>query len=162
VESPPKRLPPDPAPGRPRGSLTQATGGPHAVQIRERSAKRPRGRPFPRGISGNPAGRPPGITDQRILRRELLAQLARTVKGKTVATMLAEAIVATGLTGDVAAFREIADRVDGKEVPAEGEGWTGGTPRVTVNVLQVLRELPVEQLRKLRAAVEEAESTGNA
>jgi hypothetical protein len=63
--------------------------------------------------------------------------------------------------GDVPAFKEIRDTVDGRpvgsdEMPTGGDGDCARA--VLVNVLQVLGELPIEYLRRLHAAAIEAEA----
>lgn len=61
---------------------------------------------WPKGVSGNPGGRPKTKPF-----KEALQRLIEKLGGPDEA---AEAIYARALTGDVAAFRECADRLDGK------------------------------------------------
>ena len=74
-----------------------------------------RGR-FPKGVSGNPEGRPPG-------RGRSLSQLKRAYvneadpddpEGRTRGGVLLEQLYFKGRGGDVSAIRELLDRVDGK------------------------------------------------
>jgi hypothetical protein len=154
VVDPKERLPPDPAAGRPRGSL-QTTGGPDAVQTSERSASPPRGRPFPKGVSGNPAGRPPGIRDRRTLRQALLERLGETdAKGLSFRQRVVEAIVNQAIRGNVQAFKEVRDTVDGRPIGSDQmRGQDSATrPGITLNVLNILKELPDETLERLEKA----------
>lgn len=61
---------------------------------------------WPKGVSGNPGGRPKTKPFKEALQRVIDA-----MGGPDAA---AQAIMARALTGDVAAFRECADRLDGK------------------------------------------------
>ncbi len=68
---------------------------------------------FPKGVSGNPRGRPK-IT---VLSEAIKAQLAEALPGKSEATyaeMIAKALCKRALAGDVMAAKEIADRSEGK------------------------------------------------
>ena len=72
-------------------------------------------RPFVKGQSGNPKGRP-----VKPLSDKLLDKLVR--KRHAEASAIAQAIIDKAKTGDVAAFVAIADRVEGKPVQrVEGE-----------------------------------------
>lgn len=74
-------------------------------------------RPFQPGQSGNPGGRP----KTKILTDALRLHLDEKDKaGVTNAEKLARALVARALTGDVSAYREICDRVEGKS-PLEAD-----------------------------------------
>jgi hypothetical protein len=69
---------------------------------------------FQPGVSGNPGGRP----KMRIL-SDMLAAIGCEVEpksGKTWFQLAAEALVSKAFRGDVQAFREIADRVDGRSI----------------------------------------------
>jgi hypothetical protein len=66
---------------------------------------------FQPGQSGNPTGKP----KQKPLRDALLLAIKRVDKDdKIKLNAMAEALVEKALAGDVMAFREIADRVEGK------------------------------------------------
>ena len=71
------------------------------------------GRPFPKGVSGNPGGRPRNEDSLAAQLREVLAEVDEE-SGKTNARLLAEKYVALGLAGNVMAITAIADRMDGK------------------------------------------------
>jgi hypothetical protein len=67
---------------------------------------------FRPGFSGNPGGRP----RTRIL-AEMLAAVGDQVEkksGKTYFQLAAQALVGKAFNGDVQAFREFADRIDGR------------------------------------------------
>lgn len=77
-------------------------------------------KPFPKGVSGNPLGRPPGIPDRRRISKEVAEVLidAEWVDGKTVKMGAEYAMVAAlwrkAIAGDVAAIKEIQDTLHGK------------------------------------------------
>lgn len=72
------------------------------------------GRTFQPGQSGNPKGRPKSITLSEAYRK-MLAEVDETDEHKrTRAEVLAEQMYTKAKSGDVSAFREIADRVEGK------------------------------------------------
>ncbi len=87
-----------------------------------------RPKPFPPGVSGNPAGRPPGIKDRgTILRRYLALQYkdkhnaskpqpfgADAETPMTVEEMIELSILRKALSGDVTAYKEIKDTLFGK------------------------------------------------
>ena len=73
-----------------------------SLQKTAKAAKRPRGRPFPKGQSGNPAGRPRGSTNRATRAAELL------LDGEAAA--LSRKAVEMALAGDAAALRLCLDR----------------------------------------------------
>ena len=74
-------------------------------------------KPWPRGVSGNPGGRPRKrlITDEL---ERLLQEEAPDKNGQTWATAIAEALLRQAITGDVRAIAELANRVEGKPLQA--------------------------------------------
>jgi len=70
--------------------------------------------PFAKGQSGNPGGRPKDKPFADALRMELMAAGADHRKLRKIA----RALIAKAEDGDLPAIREIADRLDGKVVPA--------------------------------------------
>jgi hypothetical protein len=74
-------------------------------------------RPWPKGVSGNPGGRPRKrlITDELV---RLLQQEAPNTAGKTWAAAIAEVLLKQALNGDVRAIGEVANRVEGKPLQA--------------------------------------------
>jgi Family of unknown function (DUF5681) len=94
---------------------------------------------WPKGISGNPSGRPPKpIT-------EAYADIAQQKypgdpKGRTYAQLAAEGQFNAAIKGKTDAAREIADRLEGKAVqPVVGDD-TASTS-VTVNIEAVRKKL---------------------
>jgi len=73
-----------------------------SLQKTAKTPKRPRGRPFPKGQSGNPAGRPRGSTNRATRAAELL------LDGEAAA--LSRKAVEMALAGDAAALRLCLDR----------------------------------------------------
>ena len=71
-------------------------------------------KPWPKGVSGNPSGRPrkTPLTDAC---REVLAEpIPDDPRGRTYAQGIAETLAHKALTGDIRAAQEIADRAEGK------------------------------------------------
>jgi hypothetical protein len=74
-------------------------------------------KPWPKGVSGNPGGRP----KKRLISDELerlLQQEAPDASGKTCAAALAEVLLQQALKGDLRAIAEVANRVEGKPLQA--------------------------------------------
>ncbi len=71
-------------------------------------------KPFRKGQSGNPKGRPKSITLSEAYRRELAKIDETDPQGRTFAEILAEEMIGKAKGGDVQAAREIADRTEGK------------------------------------------------
>ena len=67
-------------------------------------------RPFKKGQSGNPAGRPKCTTLSEALRRALEAPADRDRNGRTNAEVLAVKLIDKARKGNVQAFAQIADR----------------------------------------------------
>lgn len=82
---------------------------------------KPTGKPFAKGNpyafkpgqSGNPAGRPKSRTLSEAY-RALLSQPLKDDPTRTVADVVAAAMVQNAFAGDVAAAKELADRTEGK------------------------------------------------
>jgi hypothetical protein len=70
-------------------------------------------KPWPKGVSGNPGGRPKTKPLTEEIER-LLEQEAPTSKGQTWASLIAQALLTKACKGDVRAFAELANRVEGK------------------------------------------------
>jgi len=71
--------------------------------------------PLPKGVSGNPRGRPKDQAWRDALR---IAVKEAMEDGSTKLRRLAEKTVELALAGDIQAIREIGDRLDGKPVQA--------------------------------------------
>jgi hypothetical protein len=74
-------------------------------------------KPFPKGISGNPAGRPKKALLSDALRRQL-AITAPGMPERTQAEAIASALIAEAIAGNVQAAREVGDRSEGKPAQA--------------------------------------------
>ena len=74
-------------------------------------------KPWPKGVSGNPGGRPRRklITDEL---ERLLAEEAPNGKGQTRATVIAQALLRRASKGDVRAIAELSNRIEGKPAQA--------------------------------------------
>ena len=71
-------------------------------------------KPFKKGQSGNPAGRPKSAILSDAYRRKLAEVDPKDPQQRTFAEVLAEKMILKARAGDVHALREIADRVEGK------------------------------------------------
>ena len=71
-------------------------------------------KPFKKGQSGNPKGRPKSLTLSEAYRRELAKIDPADPQQRTFAEILAERTVSKAKSGDVAALKELADRTEGK------------------------------------------------
>lgn len=77
-------------------------------------------KPWPKGVSGNPSGRPKKVITDRL--DKILAQLlpeseAKRLKlhqGATVGDAMVLAVIRQAKRGNVKAFKEITDRIEGK------------------------------------------------
>ncbi len=68
-------------------------------------------RPWPKGVSGNPSGRPKNaVSITEALRKKLKE---KTSDGQTLAQKLAESLIRLAMAGNSAAIREVLGRVEG-------------------------------------------------
>jgi hypothetical protein len=70
-------------------------------------------KPWQKGVSGNPGGRPKTKPLTSELER-LLEQEAPKAKGQTWASVIAEALLVKARKGDVRAISELANRIEGR------------------------------------------------
>lgn len=107
----------------PKPDVESAAGGPAdpAPDAPKRNpADHLKGFRFPRGTSGNPAGRPRG-TSMKAVYNELLAM--EDAQGVTGRERMGEVVFRKALRGNLKCIKEITDRTDGKtRQPVELEG----------------------------------------
>ncbi len=102
-------------------------------------------KPFPRGTSGNPAGRPKMLTLSEAFRRQLSQPVPNDEQGRTFAEMIAAEMCARALAGDVAAAKELADRTEGRpkqaiDVDMNIADWRAMARNAGLNEQDVIRE----------------------
>jgi|SRR5215831_1930772 len=88
-----------------------------------------RGRPFQKGQSGNPRGRPKRGAALTDFARWAVLQTAGPDDRRTRGQALAEALVSKAIEGDVTAIKLLFDRLDGP-VPQVLTGEGGGPIRI--------------------------------
>src|SRR5436190_23278783 len=101
-----------------------------AKRVNPRSLKNLR--PFARGMSGNPGGRPRKLLTEAY-QEQLTQVLAGDPKRRTYAEAIVHAQIKQALKGNTAAAKEIADRTEGKAGQAI-EFSLEGTPEFHMNV----------------------------
>lgn len=96
----------------------------------------PNNKPFPKGVSGNPLGRPKGLRNRSTIVREWLEATYKKVNPITgqnetlqIQDHLVISLIGKALKGDVQAFRELFDSGHGKvsellDVTSKGESIT--------------------------------------
>jgi len=89
--------------------------------------------PFPKGVSGNPAGKPKGIPNSktRLLRLlELVQVKTNPITGEkeefTVAEQLDMMVLQKAFKGDLRAYQEILDRLEGRAKQTNEIELSGG------------------------------------
>lgn len=85
-------------------------------------------KPFLKGISGNPKGRPKGSKSITAVLRKMMnknirysCMLSKVVRNVSLAEHVAMRLIALALEGDIRAIREILDRVDGRSTVSTSE-----------------------------------------
>jgi len=71
-------------------------------------------KPWPKGVSGNPQGRPKSAPFSQACREMLGQPVPDDPLGRTYAQAIAETLAAKALEGDIRAAQELADRAEGK------------------------------------------------
>jgi hypothetical protein len=90
-------------------------------------------KPFPKGVSGNPAGKPKGVPNSktRLLRLlELVQTQTNPITGEkeefTVAEQLDMVLINKARKGDIRAYQEVMDRLEGRAKQSTEVELTGG------------------------------------
>jgi hypothetical protein len=102
-------------------------------------------KPFPKGVSGNPAGRPKKALLSDALRRQL-AEALQGAPEKTIAEHIARALIREAVSGNVQAIREIGDRTEGKPAQAialdlEVNDWRREAARYGLTPNDIIRQI---------------------
>jgi hypothetical protein len=71
-------------------------------------------KPWPKGVSGNPGGRPRKAPLSDVLTEMLQSSCTDDPAKRTYAEVIAEMLLKRACNGDIQAVREIADRVEGR------------------------------------------------
>ena len=89
--------------------------------------------PVPKGVSGNPAGKPKGVehSKTRLLRLlQLVTKVRNPVTGEdeefTIAEQLDMKIIAKAMKSDIRAYQEILDRLEGRAKQTNEIELSGG------------------------------------
>lgn len=90
-------------------------------------------RPFKKGQCGNPNGRPKGVLNSKTIlerflsiEKEMTNPLSNETENLTIAELIALKQISNALNGDLPAYKEIIDRIEGKtqskvDVTTDGE-----------------------------------------
>jgi hypothetical protein len=95
-------------------------GGKKTADKQPAKSERPRGRPFPKGVSGNPKGRPPSGQSLTEALKKVLGEEGKEAVAKKLCAM------AMGKKPYFPALKYIYDRIDGepiKAIQATVENW---------------------------------------
>jgi hypothetical protein len=116
-------------------------------------------KPWPKGVSGNPAGRPKSRTLSEAY-RAWLSRPSEKDPERTNADMVAEAIGKQALSGTIAAAQEMADRIEGRprqSVELKGDHEKLDLIERTISALQerqnMSRDEAVEYLSTLKPEI---------
>ncbi len=71
-------------------------------------------RPFRKGVSGNPGGRPKKLPVTDVILQKLDEKCKQDKQGRTWAELLVVALLGRAIKGDVKAIAELIDRAEGK------------------------------------------------
>jgi hypothetical protein len=117
------------------------------------------GNQFPKGVSGNPNGRP-RLTKLTESLRRLIAETNPHAHEETIAETIAQTLVTMALAGDIAAIKEVADRTEGKPKQAIDldvfQDWRTEAQRYGLSERDVLNEA------RLLIAESDIDSSGEA
>jgi hypothetical protein len=113
---------------------------------------------FQRGQSGNPTGRPRDVISQE-MRKLSVERCPRFKDERTWARAIAMAMFARAISGDVRAFSEICDRVEGK--PHQAISLSGAvevSPPVSVEETQERLNQLITKIRERQKSESEADN----
>ena len=102
------------------------------------------------GVSGNPAGKPPGTRHMSTLLEDAIKKVA-TDRGEPHDILIVRALIEQAKKGDVKAIREVFDRLEGKPVQTIDA-------KVTAKTDNPLKELPDDELRHIATGSDEGAS----
>jgi Family of unknown function (DUF5681) len=114
-----------------------------------RFKRRGPGRPFPKGKSGNPKGRPRNVSSLTVLLREKIAQICEYDKQqRTWQEMIVLATLRLAIEGNSSALREVWERLGGQVPPPSSEEEASYPTRIVVKYVR-----PIENPAALSADV---------
>ncbi len=99
---------------------------------------------FPKGASGNSAGRP-RLTKLTDALRQQIAAMNPNADDETIAETIAETLIQLALSGDVQAIKEVFDRCEGKpkqsiDLDVQATSWQEEARRHGITEAEVARE----------------------
>jgi hypothetical protein len=100
--------------------------------------------PWPKGVSGNPGGRPKKTALSDAIREQLAQVDEKDQAGRTNAEIIAAALVARAKKGDIRAASEIADRAEGR--PSQSLNLQGRMEVCTVEERRARLEVLIRKL----------------
>jgi len=102
------------------------------------------GKQFPKGVSGNPQGRPK-LTRLTDALREQLAEINPNAPEETIAEQIARALIREAKDGNVQAAREIGNRTEGRpkqaiDLDLQINDWRTLAQNYSLNEDEIIRE----------------------
>ena len=115
------------------------------------------GRPWPKGTSGNPNGRAPGVKNlateleqlgRQVAKPRTQAELEKMPRSRRLAYVLWD----RALQGDMRAVEHLSDRLLGR--PAQEVRWTNEQPALVFNIIDPRQPLPAPSGDENAGAIE--------
>jgi len=124
-------------------AISQKTDGKQTVKGKFPTGNK-NGKKFPKGVSGNPNGRPRLTRLTESLRR-LIAETNPHAHEETIAETIAQTLVTMALAGDLQAIREVADRTEGKakqaiDLDIQATSWRDEAQKYGISEAEVAAE----------------------